>query len=179
MNVYYFNHINLPFRQKAYLVSAIIKRVAASSEAVARDHFGQRLIEEKESVSFLGEAVSRGEWYPEYIDRLFWVCCELSLLQYQYPYPHKGQTYKLTRLGRILAARSHSGCLAFVFLAYIVSRTATPIQYFSKVRNFTTVSVGILVWFRQQQFSGFLFGVSLACGIVSTWIASFLTEWGE
>jgi len=104
MDAYYFREINLPFGRKAALIAGLMRFIAGQLGTVPRnDDFFKRFISESRAPSWLREQSASDPWLLEHVGRLFWVCTELGLLKYQFPYPHKGQTYLPTRAGRIVA----------------------------------------------------------------------------
>lgn len=101
MELHYFRQINLPFKQKAAIVGALMRFIVAQRIDVPRSaEFDKRFIAESEDPPWLKNLGATDPWLPEHIARIFWICCELGFLKYQYPYPHKGQTYRPTRIGR-------------------------------------------------------------------------------
>ena len=173
---YYFRQIRLPFRRKAELIHALIRFIAAQPGAVPReDAFFRRFIAESSDPSCLKEQAASEPWLTEHVARLFWVCCELGLLKYQYPYPHRGQTYLPTRAGLIVARAPRSLATAFIAIAYIVAMTADPVRHFNRIRNIVAVLTGALLWWRHHELSPLIVAVSIAAGIVGTWIASFFS----
>jgi hypothetical protein len=180
VEAYYFRHINLSFRLKAEIIHALMRFIAAQPKAVPRDNeFNQRFIAESREPNHLREQAAADPWFMEHIARLFWVCCSLGLLQYQYPYPHKGQTYCPTRAGRLLARAPQALAIAFIAVAYAVAISADPVKHFTRVRNIVTVATGVLLWWRHNELSASIVAISVAAGVVSTWIASFFAGMNE
>jgi hypothetical protein len=97
------------------------------------------LIDPSFNQQFLSEAVDRAgstdPWMVEHVARIFWVCRELGLRRYQYPYPQRGQTYRLTRAGRALAKAPYAVVTIFVALAYAVAVVTGPVRHFNRIRN--------------------------------------------
>ena len=171
MEAYYFRQINLPFSRKAALMHALLRFIAAQPGAVPRNAgFNKRFIEE-----YLKAQFDADPWLSENVDRLFWVCCQLSLLQYQYPYPHREQTYLPTRIGKFLARAPRLLTAAFVTFAYALALVADPVKKFNRVRNTVTVASTLLLWWHHHELSANIVAFSIAVGIISSWIASFFT----
>ena len=182
MDSYYFRQIRLRFRHKAELIHALMRFIAAQPGAVPREAaFFEKFVAESSDPSCLKEQAAADPWFTEHVGRLFWVCCEVGLLKYQYPYPHRGQTYLPTRAGRIVARVPRSVATTFVAIAYIVAVAADPVKRFNRIRNIVTIVTGVLLWRRHHELSSLIIAVSIAAGIVSTWIAGFfsgLDDWG-
>lgn len=173
----YFRQITLPFRRKVELIHSLMRFIVAQPSAVPRDDaFFKRFIAESNDVFPSKEQAAAEPWLMEHIARLFWACCEMRLLKYQYPYPHHGQTYLPTRAGRILARAPQIIVSYFVAINYIASITAGPVKNFKRVRSIVTVLTGLLLWWRQNELSPLIVAVSLVAGIVATWIASFFSN---
>jgi hypothetical protein len=172
VDTYYFRQINLPFGRKTELAANLLRYISKQPGAVPRVNpsFQQFLDETGD------RAGSQDPRMVEYVARIFWVCCELGLLRYQYPYPQRGQTYRLTRAGCALGKAPHAVVAIFVALAYVVAVVAAPVRYFNKIRNVVTALTGLFLWWRQQEMTAWLIATSISAGIVSTWIASFFTR---
>ncbi len=176
MDIHYFRQIELPFSRKAETAVALVKFAAMQPEPVPRAKpFYEQFIREATPLG-LTNLDTKEPWLEENVARLFWVCCELGLFRYQYPYPHRGQTYALTRAGRILANLPSWAGRIFVGLAYAVAVVSDPIKTFNRVRNVVTITTGVLLWWRSGQLSAFVITISISAGIISTWIASFFTH---
>jgi len=178
MDTYYFRQINLPFRKKCEFIAGLMKFILAQGSDVARGReFDKRFLDESNSPSWISVVRQTDQWLPEHAARLFWVCCELGFLRYQYPYPHSGQTYRPTRIGR-WSARAPDWCTAtYVAAAYVMSVAAGPVQQFKKVRNITASAAALLVWWFNHDVSTFVIAAFAAiAGIVGSWVASFLTS---
>jgi hypothetical protein len=177
---YYFRQINLPFRRKADIIHALMRFIAAQPSAVLRGGaFDEQFIAESSDPPCLRDQAAADPWLAEHINRLFWVCHELGLLQYQYPYPHRGQTYLPTRGGRMIARAPRWLAVGFNAVAYLVAIAADPIKHFKRVRNIVTVLTTALLWWHQRDLSAFVLAVSIGAGIVSTWIVSFFGGTGD
>lgn len=180
MNAYYFRHINLPFRRKAEIIHALMRFIVAQPSAVPRSAaFNEQFIAESSDPPCLRDQAAADSWLAEHIARLFWVCCELGFLQYQYPYPHRGQTFRPTRAGRMVARAPRWLVVGFIAVAFVVAITADPVKHFRRVRNIVTVLTGALLWWHKHELSALVLAVSIAAGIVSTWIVSFFAGTGD
>jgi hypothetical protein len=172
MDGYYCRQIRLPFRHKAQLIHALMRFIVAQPGAAPREAaLFKRFVEESSDPFCLTEQVA-DPWFAEHVARLFWVCCELGLLKYQYPYPHRGQTYLPTCAGRMVAHTPWSPATTFVAIAYIVAIAADPVKRFNRVRNIVTVVTGMLLWWRHHELSSLVVAASIAAGIVSKESAS-------
>lgn len=180
MESYYFRQIRLPFHCKVELIHLLMRFIASQTGAVPREEaFFKRFVAESTASLCLKELPAARPWLAEHVARLFWVCCELGLLKYQYPYPHKGQTYLPTRAGRIMAIAPRIFVTAFVGTAYIAAIIVGPVRYFNRVRNIVTVFTGLLLWWRHFELTPYIILVSISAGIISTWIASFFSSLGD
>jgi hypothetical protein len=176
LDIHHFRQIGLPFRRKAEILIAIVKFASLQPEPVPRGKsFFQQFIREAAPLNLL--KLKAGEpWLEENVARLFWTCCELGLFRYQYPYPHRGQTYALTRGGRVLARLPSWAGKVFVAIACAVARVSDPIKTFNRIRNVVTIATAVLLWWRKGELSAFVITISILAGVVSTWIASFFTH---
>lgn len=119
-------------------------------------------------------------WLQEHVARLFWTCVDMGLLEYQYPYPHKVQSYSPTRLGRIIGASSPG--LAVVVLRGMLAfeAIAGPIKHFAKIRNMVALVTAVVGWYYNPQIQAATLAIiSGAMAIVSTWLAYYLTSEDE
>jgi hypothetical protein len=179
MDAYYLRQINLTCNQKTEIIAALLRFIALQPGSVPRDKpFFERFIAQGKSRT-AGERAATDSWLAGHVARLFWVCCELGLLRYQYPYPHKGQTYRLTRAGQLLTRAPRWVVIAFVAVAYMMAVSAGPVRHFSRIRNVVTVLVGVLLWWRQSELSASVAALAVAAGIVSAWIAGFFSAMGD
>jgi hypothetical protein len=180
MDAYYFQQIKLPFRRKTALIAALMRFIVAQPGAVPRnDAFFGRFISDARDLPSSEDETASDRWLVEHVARLFWICCTLGLLQYQYPYPHKGQTYLATRAGRLVARAPKLVVTAFIVVAYAAAIGAAPVKQFTRVRNIVAVLTGALLWWRQHELSALIVAASVAAGIVSTWIVSFFSGAGD
>lgn len=153
---------------------ALLRFLVAQRDAVPRETaFFQRFVAETPEFPLLKKQATTDVWLVEHIGRLFWVCCESNLLQIQYPYPLKGQTFAPTRAGRILACAPRWSATLFIALAYAIAVTADPVKKFNRTRNIVTAFTGALLWWRHHELSALIVAVSIGAGVVSTWITSF------
>jgi hypothetical protein len=174
----YFRQIKLPLRRKADLVRAIMRYIAGQPSAVPRGkEFDNRFIEESSEPWWLKEEALADPWLAEHVTRIYWVCFEIGLLKYQYPYPHKGQTYRPTRAGRWVARMPTWPVSVLIIVTYVGSIIANPVKRFNQVRNVAAVATAGLLWWRQHDLSPvIILYASLSAGIISAWVASFLSS---
>ena len=178
MDTFYFRQINLPFTKKCEVIGGLMEFILVQREDISRGkEFDQRFLDESNSPSWLKDLKQIDQWLPEHTARLFWVCCELGFLRYQYPYPHSGQTYRPTRIGRWVA-RAPSWCATtYVAAAYVISVATGPVQRFKKARNMTAFAMAFLVWWLNHGVSTFVIAAfATIAGIVGSWVASFVTS---
>jgi hypothetical protein len=178
MDTFYFRQINLPFIKKCEIIGGLMEFILVQRADISRGkEFDQRFLDESNSPSWLKGLKQIDQWLPEHTARLFWVCCELGFLRYQYPYPQRGQTYRPTRIGRWVA-RAPSWCATtYVAAAYVISVAAGPVQRFKKARNMTAFAMAFLVWWLNHGVSTFVIAAfATIAGIVGSWVASFVTS---
>lgn len=178
MNSYYFGKINLPFVRKSQIIGYLMKFIIVQPTDVVRGkEFDEKFLNELDGPKWLINLRRTDPWLSEHVARLFWVCCELGFLKYQYPYPHIGQTYRSTRIGRWAAQLPGWGIVAYLGAAYVIGVVAGPVQRFKKVRNIAASVAAVAAWWFNHGMSTFLIAVFAAiAGVVSSWVAGLLTN---
>ena len=156
----------------------MMRYIVAQANAVPRGkEFDKRFIEESPEPRWLKELAHSDLWIVEHVTRIYWVSCETGLLKYQYPYPHKGQTYRPTRAGRWVAKMPRWLVTVLVVVTYIGSMITGPVKRFNQVRNAAAIATAGLLWWRQHDLSPvIILYASLLAGLVSAWVASFLSN---
>ena len=178
MDASYFKQILLPMPVKAEIIRALLRFVIAQQTDVPRGkEFDDRFIRESPDSPWLKSQGLADPWLSEHVARLFWVCCSLNLLKYQYPYPHKGQTYRPTRGARYVAALPTWLVTILLSGIYLGAIAAGPVKQFKRVRNIVAaLTAGILWWRRHDMSLVVILYVSIIAGTLSTWVASFLAS---
>jgi hypothetical protein len=176
MDVNHFRQITIPFLRKAELLHALVRFIVSLHADVLRgDGFNKQFVEQSPEPAWLKDAATVDPWLLEHINRVFWICCELGLLEYRYPYPQRGQLYRPTRMARLIARLPKLCAVIFVTIAFLLAVTANPIKRFARIRNVVTIMIGAVLWWRQQEMSAYIVTISIFAGVISTWIVSFFS----
>ena len=178
MDADYFRQIQLPFQRKAEIMHGLLRFILLQGADVPRGReFDQKFIDESSEPGWLKTEAENNPWLVENVGRIFWICCSLGLLKYQYPYPHRGQTYRPTRAARWFARTPEFLFAPFLGLVYAISVVAGPVAHFKRIRNAVGVATAGLLWWRQHDlWPVVILYVSIFAGAVSAWIAKFLAS---
>lgn len=172
-----FKQIELTNGDKVRIVVAWMRHIRTLPTPVARSTETDQQFIMQTSESAIVHLRDSDTWLPEHVARLFWTCIDLGLLEYQYPYPHVGQSYAPTRLGRIVgvAPALLSRGIVRTMLAFEV--IAGPIKHFTKVRNTVAAATALItLWSNPQVQATTLAAYTLVAAVISTWLAHFLTS---
>ncbi|MBA5689163.1 hypothetical protein [Rugamonas apoptosis] len=171
-----FRQIKLSTRDKVHTVVAWMRFIQSEQLPVPRDAaFELRFIQETHEAVIV-RLRDTDTWLQEHVARLFWTCVDMGLLEYQYPYPHTGQSYSPTRLGRIVIALPRPLASGLVRTLLMFESLAGPIKNFSKIRNAAALLTALVGWYSNPQVQAITLAiVSAVVAIVSTWLAQFLT----
>ncbi len=180
MDPFYFRQIALPIRQKADLARGLMRFAVAKKTPVERGRpFDMDFVEQSRYPPDLHCWRERDPYLLENVNRIFWVCCEMGFLRYQYPYPHTGQTYLPTWLGRIFSGLPRPCAQLFMVAAYALALFGWPIKHFHRLRDLITLVAGLLAWWHQHTINSTVFAIAIGAGVVATWIAGLLAEVGK
>ena len=179
MDISHFRQINLPLWRKAAIIHLWMRFIVGKREAVLRGReLSSEFVTSSRTNPVIGDLADDDPWVIEHTERLFWLCCELGCLAYQYPYPHSGQTYLPTRMGRIVAWLPRWTAASVIVTLYWTACVVDPIKQFKRVRNAITIVTGGVLWARNHELSNAVVAVSVMAGIVGTWFASFMASVG-
>jgi hypothetical protein len=171
-----YKQINLSAHQKADVIGAWMRFIVGTAAAVERDKSTVIDFVAQSNDVTVRQLAESDEWIMEHVARLFWMCCELGLLEYQYSYPHIGQTYRPTRLGKIVAALPRGAVRVFIWIMSTAATVAGPVKHFARVRNTSAAVVALVTWyFKNDVTAAALAMYAVIAGVVSTWLAHFLS----
>lgn len=178
LSLNYLREIHLTFLQKAQLVHIWMLFIKNRNEDVIR---GQELsiecLQQSHKPKWFQQFAKNDELLQEYFERVFWVCHELGLLNLRYPFPLRGQVYRQSRLGKLLAWAPLCFTVTFFFFSWCFAKVAEPIKRFKQIHNIVTYASAFFIWWRHSEMSTVLiFLISVGIGVVSTWLATFLTD---
>jgi hypothetical protein len=172
-----FSQINLRTSKKLHIVVAWMRYIRDFQVPVPRDDQTVRSFIQQSCEPTIMRLRGPDAWLQEHVARLFWTCIDMGLLEYQYPYPHNGQSYSPTRLGRILGAVPKSLAVGILRSILTFEAIAGPIKHFTTIRNVVALVTAVVSWYSNPQIQAVTLAViSGAAAIVSTWLAYFLTS---
>lgn len=180
MDPYYFRQIKIPLSAKAKLARWIMRFITRRNGPVERGRgFDGEFLDQSMNIPALASWRERDPWLLEHVTRVYWVCCEMGFLRYQYPYPSTGQLYLPTRLGRVFAALPEWAATVFVIVAYIIAVLGWPIKHFHRLRDVVTLVAGSFAWLHQHTINSVVVLVAICSGICATWLAGILAGDGQ
>lgn len=172
-----FSQINLSTSYKLHIVVAWMRYIRNFQASVPRDDETVKcFIQHSDEPALIG---LRGvdPWLQEHAARLFWTCVDMGLLEYQYPYPHNGQSYSPTRLGRIVGAMPKLLAIGVLRSMLAFEAVTGPVKHFTTIRNTVALVTAAVSWYSNPQIQAAALAIiSGTAAIVSTWLAYFLTS---
>jgi len=172
-----FKQIKLATSDKVRIMGAWMRHIRASRLPVLRDQDTELEFIAHSDDPLIAQLRGADPWLQEHVARLFWTCVDMGLLDYQYPYPHKVQSYAPTRLGRIIGASPPGLAVGVLRGMLAFEAIAGPIKHFAKIRNIVALVTAVVGWYYNPQIQAATLAIiSGAMAIVSTWLAYYLTS---
>lgn len=172
-----FKQIKLATSDKVRIMGAWMRHIRASRLPVLRDQDTELEFIAHSDEPLIARLRGADPWLQEHVARLFWTCVDMGLLDYQYPYPHKVQSYAPTRLGRIIGASPPGLAVGVLRGMLAFEAIAGPIKHFAKIRNIVALVTAVVGWYYNPQIQAATLAIiSGAMAIVSTWLAYYLTS---
>ncbi|MGO4479763.1 hypothetical protein AB4Z32_26340 [Massilia sp. 2TAF26] len=175
-----FRQINLGTAEKVSIVVDWMRYVRTLGTPVPRDRETEASFILQSEEPIIMELRDADPWLQEHVARLFWTCVDLGLLKYHYPYPHNGQSYTPTRLGRLVGAMPKLVAVVILRGMLAFEAIAGPVKSFKKIRNMVALTTALVSWFSNPQIQATTLAViSTVAAVLSTWVAEFLVTANE